>query len=144
MSRETADLIAGKFGLDAHAARLLMKNIRTLDRQERIYYFQHIKPMEKEFKKFLAGYCSDGGEPVAARLVRLTVDSMLERRGDPDLVDSMVMDVVGRIGVYNILRERSEREGVKLSALTNFGGLSMVIFAVVIITALVLYLKTVF
>ncbi|MCL6610666.1 MAG: hypothetical protein K6T66_03885 [Peptococcaceae bacterium] len=141
MSREVADLVAGKFGLEDEARRLLARNIRSLDRTERRYYFQRIKPMEKEIKKFLEGYCSGAGETVKEQVECYTLDSLLERRGDPDLVDGMVMDVVGRIKVYQKLRERSEREGIRLSALTNFGGLSMVLFAVVIITAIVLYLR---
>lgn len=141
MSREVTDLITGEFGLEAETERLLLKNIRSLDRAERRYYFQRIKPKEKEIKDFLEGRCSRGGDDFTGSILRSTVDSMLARRGDPDLVDSMVMDVVGRIKIYKSLRERSEKEGIKLSALTNFGGLSMVLFAVVIITAIVLYIK---
>ncbi len=144
MSRETADLISEKFGLDQEARRLLVKNIRSLDRAERRYYFGRIKPMEREIRKFLAGYCSAGGEPAREQLERDTVNSLLERRGDPDLADSMVMDVVGRIKIYQRLREKSESEGIRLSALTNFGGLSMVLFAVMIITAIVLYIRSLF
>lgn len=144
MSREVASLIEKKFGLECEAAGLLRKNIRSLDRNERRYYFQHIKAREKEFKTFLERYCKGGGDSARERLVMNTVDSMLAGRGDPDLVDSMVMDVIGRIEIYKSLRERSEKEGIKLSALTNFGGLSMVLFAVVIITAIILYLKDIF
>lgn len=142
MSREVADLVAGELGLEDEARRLLTRNIRSLDRAERRYYFQRIKPMEKEIKKFLAGYWSGAGDTAREQVERHTLDSLLERRGDPDLVDGMVMDVVGRIKIYKKLRERSEREGIRLSALTNFGGLSMVLFAVVIITAIFLYIKS--
>lgn len=140
MSREIAGLIAGKFNLGPDDQRLLVKNIRSLDRAERKYFFERIKPMEKEIKRFLSGYCT-GDEAVREQLEAQTVDSLLERTGDPDLVDSMVLDVLGRIRIYKRLREKSEREGIRLSALTNFGGLSMVLFAVVIITAIVLYLR---
>lgn len=142
MSREIADLIAGQFSLGEEDRRLLVKNIRSLDRAERRYYFERIKPMENEIIKFLAGHCS-GNTPVREQIERQTVDSLLETKGDPDLVDSMVMDAVGRIRIYQSLREKSEREGIRLSALTNFGGLSMVLFAVVIITAIILYLKNI-
>ncbi|MFZ5634618.1 MAG: hypothetical protein ACOY40_17460 [Bacillota bacterium] len=141
MSREIAALIVKEFGLDNETERLLVKNIRSLNRMERRFYFQNVKPREKEFKYFLAGHYTAGSDPAKERVVRDTVNSLLERRGDPDLVDSMVMDVVGRLKIYKNLRERSESEGIKLSALTNFGGLSMVLFAVVIITAIVLYLR---
>lgn len=141
MSRGMVELIAGKFGLDSRARDLLGKNIRSLDRAERRYYFERIKPMEGDIKNYLAWYCRAGDGSAGERAERETVSSLLERRGDPDLVDSMVMDVIGRIKIYKKLRERSESEGVRLSALTNFGGLSMVLFAVMIITAIVLYLK---
>lgn len=144
MSREVTELILREFGLEGDTEKLLLKNIRSLDRGERRYYFKRIKPMEKEIKNFLERRCFHSGDEFTEQVVRNTVDSMLARRGDPDLVDSMVMDVIGRIKIYKNLRERSESEGVKLSALTNFGGLSMVLFAVVIITAIVLYIKSLF
>lgn len=143
MSREVASMLAEKFGLNEETARLLLKNIRSLNRNERKFYFQCIKPRENEFKDYLA-VCFSGDDPLLGeKLFSDTVNSMLERRGDPDLADSMFMDVAGRLKVYKSLRERSEKEGVKLSALTNFGGLSMVLFVVVIITAIVLYLQSV-
>lgn len=141
MSHEMADLIAEKFGLEGKSRGLLEKNIRSLGRAERRFYFERLKPMEGEIKKFLDQYCSASGGQAGEKVFRDTVSSLLERSGDPDLADSMAMDVLGRLRVYKALRERAESEGVKLSALTNFGGLSMVLFAVVIITAIVLYLK---
>jgi hypothetical protein len=65
---------------------------------------------------------------------------MLARRGDPDLMDAMVMDVIGRLEMYKLVRERAENQGIKLTALANFGGLSMVLYGVVIVTAIVLYI----
>lgn len=141
MSHEMAAVLAEKFGLEGDIESLLARNIRSLDRSERRTYFQRIKAREGEFKQFLAEYYSGGGSQSREKVVRETVNSLLERRGDPDLVDSMVMDVAGRILIYKNLRERSEREGIKLSALTNFGGLSMVLFTLVIITAIILYIK---
>jgi len=140
MSREMAARVAGRFGLDQESEGLLIKNIRSLDRWERRLYFGRIKPLEPEIKCFISDLYRDFEKE---GLIRETVDSMLARRGDPDLVDGMVMNVVGRVTVYKNLRERAEKEGVKLSALTNFGGLSMVLYAVVIITAIILYLKNV-
>lgn len=141
MSHEIASVLADKFDLEGDIRSLLVRNIRSLDRSERRAYFERVKAREEEFKQFLAEYYNDGGNESREKVVRATVDSLLERRGDPDLVDSMVMDVAGRIMIYKNLRERSEREGIKLSALTNFGGLSMVLFTMVIITAIILYLK---
>ena len=141
MSHEMASVLAEKFSLEGDIESLLVRNIRSLDRSERRTYFQRIEAREREFKQFLAEYYNGGGSQSREKVVRETVNSLLERRGDPDLVDSMVLDVAGRIMIYKNLRERSEREGIKLSALTNFGGLSMVLFTLVIVTAIILYIK---
>lgn len=136
VSREIADQVARSLCIN-RGERLLVKNIKSLKRDERRYFFQSIKPREKEIKEFLTRYCEDTGG--SEDLIKKTVNSMLEKKGDPDLIDSMVMDVVGRLKIYQSLRERSEYEGVKLSAMTSFGGLSMVLFTVVVVTAIVLY-----
>ncbi|MFZ5647309.1 MAG: hypothetical protein ACOY30_06770 [Bacillota bacterium] len=140
MSRELAEMVIKEMGLDGEAGELLLRNIRSLGRGERRCYFQRIKPLEGNIKKFIQGYCRRDDSSLE-KVVSITVDSMLEKRGDPDILDSFVMDVVGRLTVYKKLRERSESEGIRLSAFTSFGGLSMVLFAVVIITAIVLYIK---
>ncbi|MCL5057988.1 MAG: hypothetical protein M1130_08325 [Actinobacteria bacterium] len=139
MSREMAALVAGSLGI-SRAENLLVKNIKSLGRVERKLYFQDIKPREKEIKEFISRYCSGPGDGGREDVIKKTVDSLLEKKGDPDLVDSMVMDVLGRLNIYQSLRERSESEGIKLSAMTSFGGLSMVLFTVVIVTAIVLYM----
>jgi len=141
MSREMAELVARELGLKGEAEKLLVRNIRSLARKERKCYFQQIKPQEDKIKELLKMYYSGGSESVRESVVQVTVKSLLDKKGDPDLVDSLVMDVVGRINIYKKLRENSESQGIKLNALTNFGGLSMVLFLVVFITAIVLYLK---
>ena len=141
MSREMADMLAKELGLEEEAEKLLIRNVRSLDRKERKYYFQKIKPLENRIKYLLKQHYSNGSAGVREMVVQVTVKSLLDKKGDPDLVDSLVMDVVGRIIIYKKLRENSESQGIKLNALTNFGGLSMVLFLVVFITAIVLYLK---
>ncbi|MFZ5643993.1 MAG: hypothetical protein ACOY46_10415 [Bacillota bacterium] len=139
MSRELASLAAREMGLSPGVESLLVKNIKSLSRDERKLYFEKIKPLEHEIKILITGYYSGSSDGKNNEVIKITVDSLLEKKGDPDLIDSMAMDVIGRIKVYNFLRERSENEGIKLNAMTSFGGLSMVLFAVVIITAIVLY-----
>ena len=136
-----AEMVARELGLKGEAEKLLVRNIRSLERKERKCYFQQIKPQEDKIKELLKMYYSGGAESVRDSVVQVTVKSLLDKKGDPDLVDSLVMDVVGRIIIYKKLRENSESQGIKLNALTNFGGLSMVLFLVVFITAIVLYLK---
>lgn len=137
MSREFTDLIAGQFSLLPEEKRLLLKTTRELNRGERRTFFQKIKPRENEFKNYLRLKLAVEDE---AKWVEITGRSLLEKGGEPDLVDRLVMDVVGRLKVYRFLRVASEEEGIRLKPLTNFGGLTMVLFIVMLITALVLYL----
>lgn len=137
MSREFAGLIAGQFGLLAEEKRLLLKTTRELNRGERKIFFQKIKPREKEFKNYLRLKLAAEDE---ARWVEITARSLLEKGGEPDLADRLVMDVVGRLKVYRYVRVKSEEEGIRLKPLTNFGGLTMVLLLVMLVTALVLYL----
>lgn len=140
MSEELKDILAEGGGLDRNEAALLVKNIRELSRAERRVFFSSIKTREKELKLLLREKYAALDSQEKEKWINATVESMLARKGDPDLTDSMVMDVIGRLELYNKLRERSENQGVKLSALANFGGLSMVLYMVVIVTAIILYL----
>ncbi|MDQ0287447.1 hypothetical protein J2Z49_002575 [Desulfofundulus luciae] len=140
MSREFAAAIGKHFRLNEQEVALLGKNIRQLSRLERRTYFEQLKPREREFKLFLKEKYALLDEGGRQKWMDTTVQSLLDKGGDPDLADSLVMDVIGRLQVYKSLRERAENEGIRLKALTNFGGLSMVLFLVVIITAIVLYL----
>ncbi|WP_243113743.1 hypothetical protein [Desulfofundulus salinus] len=140
LSREFAVAIGKQFRLNEQEVALLGKNIRQLSRLERRTYFEQLKPREREFKLFLKEKYALLDEGGRQKWMDTTVQSLLEKGGDPDLADSLVMDVIGRLQVYKSLRERAENEGIRLKALTNFGGLSMVLFLVVIITAVVLYL----
>lgn len=141
MSREFAELLARRFSLPEGEKNILEKNVRQLSRLERRIYFERIKPREKEFKHFLKAEHSTLGGEGRQRWVNLTVQSLLEKGGDPDLVDSMVMDVLGRLEIYRALREKAEKEGRRLKALTNFGGLPMVLILFTIIAALIIYLS---
>ena len=68
-----------------------------------------------------------------------TVNSLLKKGGESAIIDSLLMDVIGRLEVYKNLRQRSEDEGQALKPLVNFGGLSFVLVTMVIITAFILY-----
>lgn len=139
LSREFAELIAVQFNLLPEEKRLLLKTTRELTRGERRIFFQKIKPRGQEFKNYLRLMLCAEEE---AEWVAITGRSLLEKGGEPDLADSLVMDVVGRLKVYRYLREKSEEEGIRLKPLTNFGGLSMALFIFMLIAALVLYLSS--
>lgn len=140
MSLQFADLIAGHFNLTAQEKSLLIKTAYEITRLERRLFFQNLKPRWKEFERFLRVEMGSLSEGERTGWLEVTVESLLEKGGEPDLIDSLVMNMMGRLEVYRCLREKSEERGIRLKALTSFGGLSMVLFAVVIITALVLYI----
>lgn len=139
MSNEIKEILVSGYDLSGSEASLLVKNIRQLSKQERRFFFQRIKPREDEIKLFLREKYRASDQEEKERWVKATVESMMARRGDPDLLDGMVMDVIGRLEIYKLLREQAESRGIKLTALANFGGLSMVLYIVVITAALVLY-----
>lgn len=133
-------LLADQFDLSYEDQLLLQKTMRQLKRNERRRFFSSIKPKEREIKLFLKEQYAGLDEQERERWTEITVRSLLARGGEPDLCDSMVMDVLGRISVYKRLRETAEREGIRLNALTNFGGIGMVIMLAGAFTALILYL----
>ena len=134
------ELLKNEFELDQKETALLAKMTRQLKKKDRRLYFGHLKRREKDFRNFLQLRYNSLDSSNREEWLEAVVQSLLERGGEPDLSDTLVMGIVGRLPVYNRLRERSEKEGVKLKALVNFGGMSTVIMLVMVITALVLYL----
>lgn len=139
MSREITEVLNKEFELKPVELSLLAKTKRSLNREERKQYFQLLKPRERMFKVFLTGEYGLLNEEGRQKWLQLTVENMLVHGGEPDLADALVMDVIGRLTVFHHLRKLSEERYVKLNAMTNFGGLSMVLYLVVIIAAIVLY-----
>ena len=139
MSREIIEILDKQFGFSPAEKSILQKTKRSLTRDERRLYFQSIKPRERRFKVFLTGeygLLNAGGRE---EWLAITVSNMLAKGGEPDLADGMVMDLLGRLTVFHNLRKESEKRGVRLNAMTNFGGLSLVLYLFVIVAALVLY-----
>lgn len=140
MSREFAEMLYQRFNLSEDEYAMLQKNISQLDRRDRRYYFGQIKTKENEFKQYLKEKANILSDEELNSWIRITSRSMLDRGGDPDLADCMVMDILGRLRVYQNLRELAEKEGVRLKAMNNFGGLSMVLTLIVILSGLAAYL----
>lgn len=134
------EILKKEFNLSAGEASLLKKTSRELKREDRRLYFGQLKRREKTFKDYLQRQYEALEPDERLQWVDAVVQSMLDRGGEPDLSDNLAMSIVGRIPVYNRMRERSEKEGIRLKALVNFGGVGTVIMLVGIITALVLYL----
>jgi hypothetical protein len=139
LSREITEVLDKEFELKPEELALLAKTKRSLNRGERRLYFQALKPRERQFKVYLTGEYGLLNEEGRQRWLNLTVENMLAKGGEPDLADALVMDVIGRLAVFHHLRKLSEERAVKLNAMVNFGGISMVLYLVVIITAVVLY-----
>lgn len=142
MSSQIIEVLDKQFGFSPEEKGILQKRKRSLTRAERRMYFQSIKPREREFKVYLTGEYGLLNEGGREEWLDITVDNMMSNGGEPDLADAMVMDLLGRLTVFHNLREMSEKKGVRLNAMTNFGGLSMVLYFFVIATALILYFIT--
>jgi len=139
LSREITKILNKEFTLEPEELSLLGKTKRSLNREERRLYFQSLKPRERKFRVYLTGEYGLLNEEGRQNWLKLTVENMLAHGGEPDLADALVMDVIGRLTVFHHLRKISEEKGVRLNAMTNFGGLSMVLYLAVIITAVILY-----
>ncbi|MGQ9558440.1 MAG: hypothetical protein ACUVTU_10865 [Desulfurispora sp.] len=138
MAERIVQLLEAAFDLSDGERSVLLKNIKQLDRQERKMYFSGMKPREKQFRAYLQQVYQSMSAAERQEFSRILVDSMLARRGDPDLADCLAMDVLGRLKVYRELRQKAEDSGVRLTALNNFGGLSLVLIVFVTIAGLVL------
>jgi len=134
------ELLQKEFNLNENEINLLSKTTRQLKKDDRRAYFGQLKRREKDFKSFMKRQYETMTLESQAQWLESVVQSLLDRGGEPDLADNLAMSVIGRIPVYNRMRERAEKEGFKLKALTNFGGMSTVIMLVGVITAIVLYL----
>lgn len=140
MSGELIKLIKQKFELSERESLLMGKTMRLLTREERNYFFKYMKPKEKIYKTFLNEYYQSLDPEQKSKFIEITVESLLNKGGEPDISDSIAMGVAGRLPVYNRMRERAEIEGLKLKPLVNFGGMGTVIMLVGGITAIILYL----
>lgn len=142
MSHQIIEILDKRFSFKPEEKDLLNKTKRSLSREERRLYFQAIKPRERQFKVYLTGeygLLNAGGRE---EWLDITVSNMLSNGGEADLADALVMDLLGRLTVFHNLRKMSEKKGVRLNAMTNFGGLSMVLYFFVIVTAIILYFIT--
>ena len=134
------ELLHQKFNLNENEINLLSKTTRQLKKDDRRAYFGQLKHKEKDFKSFMKQHY-DTMTPESQKIwLESVVQSLLDRGGEPDQSDNLAMSIIGRIPVYNRMRERAEKEGLKLKPLANFGGMSTVIMLVGVITAIVLYL----
>lgn len=134
------ELLKNEYQLSEIEQGMLLKTVRQLKKEDRRYYFKHLKPREKAFQTHLRQYYTSLDEEMQKKWIEVVARSMLSRGGEPNIMDSLVMNAIGRLSVYTHMRLKAEQEGIKLNALTNFGGMGAVIMLVGVITALVLYL----
>ncbi|WP_066635837.1 hypothetical protein [Desulfolucanica intricata] len=144
MTQKFIQLLTPKFGLNQIQQEILNKSTRRLNRSERRIYFETLKPNERKVKLFLKENYEQQNQEGRRHWMDTIVKSLLDKGGEPAIIESWVMDVIGRLEVYRTLRQRSENEGRALKPLTNFGGLSMVLFGVIVITALILFIMSIF
>jgi len=139
LSFEFISLITEHFKLKPEEQVVLSKTMRSLSRSERRLFFQSLKPREREFKLFLTGEFSVLNATERNNWLNITVESILARGGEPDLADCLVMDLLGHFKVYHEVRQRSEREGVPLKAMTGFGGYGIVLALMIIVAVIIIY-----
>ncbi|MCF8010038.1 MAG: hypothetical protein K9L17_04615 [Clostridiales bacterium] len=139
MENITIQLLKKEFDITGTDIKILLKNSKQLTRNERRHYFQNIKLREKEYKKYLQKFFSFCSSEEKEDLHDKLLENLLYRGGEPCIADKIMMDAVGRIETYRCLREKAENRGIKLNALTNFGGIGLVISLIGIITAAILY-----
>lgn len=133
-------MLKNEFNLSELETKILQMATRQLQRTDRRYYFQHIKPREKNFKIYLQSVYNSLDPVLQKQWLDNVVQNMLNRGGEPGIADSLVMGIIGRLTVYNHMRIRAEEEGVKINRLANFGGMGALIMLVGAVTALVMYL----
>ncbi len=139
MSVELRDILKKKFDLSEQVEEILLKNMRKLSREERRIYFAEVTPRAGELKEYLK-YCYEEGSPEQRKqMENWIVENMLARQGIPDIVDSWLMDSMGSLHIFQRMRQEAESRGIRLTNLVNFGGLSMVIVAVLVISGIVFY-----
>ena len=134
------DVLKDEFNLNIDEISLLNKTMRQLKRADRRYYYENIKPREKRFIAFLQKQYNFFEPGSKKQWLDNVVQNMLERGGEPDISDSMVMNIIGRITVYNHMIAKAEKDGIILNALMKFGGLSSLLVLVVVLTGFFLYL----
>ena len=133
-------ILEDKFSLTPQDTQLLLRTLRSQNRADRRYYYQKLKPRESEFIPFLRQYYHNLNEEEQNKWWQALLDNMLSLGGEADISDAMLMKILGPLNVYNKLREKAEKEGVKLKMLVNFGGMGAVIMLVGVVTGLVLFL----
>lgn len=139
MSIEIRDILMLECQLNENLKDILIKSMRKLSRQERRIFFEEVSPKLKLIKYTLNRLYNDLEEEERNKWIDFTIESMLLRGGNPDLIDTWVMDVVGNLFIYTKMRQRSEERGIRLTSLVNFGGLSMVLVLVVILSGIIIY-----
>ena len=139
MSQDFINILNEEYNLDQVQQNILSRTSSSLKRNERRVFFETLKPREREFKIFLKEKYEKLNKEDRLLWMNSTVNSLIKKGGESAIIDGLLMDVIGRLEVYHNLRKRSEAEGHALKPLVNFGGLSFVLVAVVIITAFILY-----
>lgn len=139
MAAEFIEMLKEEFNLDNIEINLMHMTLRQIKGADRRNYYMYLKPREKYFRAFLKNKYNSLESEEQRQWSDTVVQSMLALGGEPDISDSIVMDVIGRISVYNRMRLKAEKEGIILNALAGFGGMSYLLMLVIIFTALFLF-----
>jgi len=139
MSQYLIDMLATEFKLSEDEINLLNKSKRELNKEERKIYFQKLNPDKRKHREFLMEKYETLGAEERKKWLEITVENLLEKGGEPDIVDDIAIEIIGRIKVYGALKERAQKEGKKVKALAGGGGclffftLGVIIVAIIVI-----------
>ncbi|MFZ5645539.1 MAG: hypothetical protein ACOY46_18400 [Bacillota bacterium] len=139
MAGKFIEILKREYDLEDMDINLLQMVIRNINGNDRKYFFRNLKPREKNFEKTLQSVYNSLDPDSRKQWLDAVVKSMLERGGEPDITDSIVMRIIGPVSVYNHMRLKAEKEGILLKALTGLGGMGALLVLVVAITAVLLF-----
>jgi len=116
---------------------IISKPIRRLNRIERRAYYGQMVVKGELIKKVLNEILRDDGEE---QILDLTVDSIINKGGEINYLDQLVIDILGPIKVYKLVRERSEERGLVLKATSTTGGCMVLLISFIILIAIIIFI----
>lgn len=139
MSQYLIEKLAAQFEFSATEKNILAKTKREFSRAERRLYYEKINPHQRRNREFLMDLYEMGGPEERQKWYEMTIESLLEKGGEADLVDELAIEIIGRIDIYSGLRERAEKTGKPIKALAGGGGCFFVLTVGIILITLIVY-----
>ncbi|WP_031513772.1 hypothetical protein [Desulfofalx alkaliphila] len=143
MSRDLSLLLAKKFNLNEEQGQILVTPIRNLNRRQRKILFEELRPKQRDMRIYLEEQYYLQGEEQRQRWVDETVTSIFNNGGEPNTVDALMMEIVGRIEILHRVKKRSIKTQQPLKAMSGSGSFTFFITIVAVLTAVVLLIMNI-